>query len=589
MSSEEDDSLTVEQYLTNEMLSIHSQKNLHNLFSSLCAGSDVTLVVGAGVSIDAGMHTWQNLVSTICRRNLQGKADAKLREMLLADSGDLIRKTESILEVSLRRKRQSSAAKSDPEDIIADALYSEIGDGKPVGQLAQAVAALTRELGARVRVMTTNYDAVLETALENGGGTPWLPITLNDFPSEEDIDKWFEQHPCNQVLHLHGYLEYDAEPRGPVILAESHFLEHGPRVRRIIGAALERSIVVFIGVSVADPNLTGPLWDIRKQPDFDETLPGQRFVFVVPDRSPLAKADGVSVADDRLYTLERSRHLHGKLKTQPIYLKSYSQLVQVLWEAITCLRNPNEYMAPNSAIRYGPRLSKLLDNAYANIGCNSRADHLTGEAARKASDLLDELCGGKRGNASVYGHLKRQARGLAGGELVPGETFEVYVWMRNRLHAGRQVGTGAVLDNYRMQVAASTAVTHRHVDTLTQPQNITAGSPYPAVRSVFEAKQLVVNIVPAVGQVVWKGMLSVPIWDWSIIRDGGRGGEATPTLVGAITLNTRRLVRPDGSDKHGRPVYSSERSILSFMAPTELAVLATKLESVALQFLGLTA
>ena len=44
------------------------------------------------------------------------------------------------------------------------------------------------------------------------------------------------------------------------MLTESDFLEHGARVQEIVTSAIAAGTILFVGLSLTDPNIVGPLY-----------------------------------------------------------------------------------------------------------------------------------------------------------------------------------------------------------------------------------------------------------------------------------------------------------------------------------------
>jgi hypothetical protein len=116
----------------------------------------ITFVVGAGVSMDASLPSWYRLIDNICG---QIKED-HLKKLALNDSADPMRKAEFVLEMA---KRESSRKTS--ESIVRDALYGRKPATFSPGPLAEAIVRLGTALGGRARLLTTNFDTIIESAL----------------------------------------------------------------------------------------------------------------------------------------------------------------------------------------------------------------------------------------------------------------------------------------------------------------------------------------------------------------------------------------------------------------------------------------
>lgn len=590
------DWLTPDDLRNKQMLSIHHQQLWRQLCRDVVGHTDsVTLVVGAGVSMDAGFPSWDALVRRICSQHLSSGSDLHLRDRILADPADLIRKTESIIELALERANSGRGPEVTSADIIAQALYERFDSPGYIGQLGQAVARLALTLGSTVRIVTTNFDDVLERAIvavapsaqvaSHSIGDLNITIGGDDGYSVE----WPESDADIDILHLHGYLPQEGANRGPVVLAESHFLEYGPHVRAVIADRLKSSLVIFLGVSVNDPNLTGPLWDVRSQRASASSA--GPYVLLVPDVRP-AGADR-NVFDERAYMREKSRYLRTKLGLRPIFVKSYSQLGQAVWELALCAEVGTNYLK-RAEIRYGSRLASTLDAVYTNLGCAKKSDAVIGEQSIAIQRSLSNELRGPDGKSGLLRWLRFQAtqarkelertgvtRANTLDQLPESEDFGLYLWLRSRV--ARRGG-----DNYTIQLVGSSEVSHRSAFTMTAPQEIDSESRFPAVASIYNGSMLVSGVGDTNITHFWKGVAAVPVrWRHQIDMDEGTTFDV-PMTIGVVTLNSCRLVRPDLDDEYGQTtLYSGQRSVLSYMSPQSLEHLALRLEQLALRVIGL--
>jgi hypothetical protein len=114
-------------------LSFTDQPALQGLFSTVKAKRErLTLVVGAGVSMNAGLPSWQYLVSQMAN----SVRDDLLQKMLRSQSIEsLERKAEMTIQIARANKNIGTA------EIIRDALYSGNVVPKP-GLLALSIARL---------------------------------------------------------------------------------------------------------------------------------------------------------------------------------------------------------------------------------------------------------------------------------------------------------------------------------------------------------------------------------------------------------------------------------------------------------------
>ncbi len=372
-------------------LSFRSQDQLQALFALfLNPDTPFTLVIGAGVSLDAGLPSWRQLIANMV--NLP-QFDERWREAALNDGADLIRKAETVLQMIM------AARASTPGDIIREALYMDRGGTDiPItpGRLADAIARLymmLKETHRSVGLVTTNFDTVLETAI-NGYGPPQettvTPHVLSDTLDDDGRDANWDT--SSSVMHLHGLLAPGVKEAGKLVLTERNFLEVGPVVQRFLLNRMRESVTIFIGVSLTDPNLVGPLWQLK-----DEKAEGPKtFVFSVCTPQNAAGKNGIDLDTAEAYEIKKVDALATVLPVTPILLKSYGQQMQLVNELAYFLQlaqneRDDAYMKdndPTTSERYGHRLTRVLEKAYTNVSCLSSDDFPTGDSAKKLSDRL---------------------------------------------------------------------------------------------------------------------------------------------------------------------------------------------------------
>lgn len=228
----------------------------------ILATEQVTLFLGAGVSIGAGLQSWDELIGNLymllaARRLKEDVGD----EAELAELASAARELGGAAPLLAARYLRSGladapgAARISFADELSHALYQRV-EADP-GDLVHALAALCqpRRRGPRVRsVVTFNFDDVLETELE-GRRTACRPIFLADEQAAAD------ELP---VYHVHGFLprqrdRYERLHEAPFAFSEEgyHAFYRDPfHWSNIVQLnALRETTCVFVGLSLTDPNL----------------------------------------------------------------------------------------------------------------------------------------------------------------------------------------------------------------------------------------------------------------------------------------------------------------------------------------------
>jgi SIR2-like protein len=207
---------------------------------------DITMFVGAGVSAESELPSWDELVRAL----LTG-----------ADLGDELSDEDRELWIQATIEQGPLAAAAiarahHPDELafrqaLRDALY----DGRPPGDylpgaLATQIALLKRQLGPRLRLVTANYDGLLEAALSRAELRP-VSYVRNRREPDHGAAVW----------HLHGRLMRNAADTewvkvGRLVLTEGDYADstHSKWPEEFVAQCLEESLCVFVGLSMTDPN-----------------------------------------------------------------------------------------------------------------------------------------------------------------------------------------------------------------------------------------------------------------------------------------------------------------------------------------------
>ena len=537
-------------------LAFETQPDLEALLRLLATTEDpVTIVCGAGLSVEAGFPTWGTLLERMC-----ALVDEPLRGMLLADTADPLRKAEYVLDLAGGVRSR--------DEIVRDALY-EGGVAAEPGLIADAVARLV-SARPQTRLLTTNFENQLETAL-----LPYVARAPEPFPLDRS-GEWLVAPAADAgVLHVHGMLSPgNGKQLKPLILTESQFRQHGAEVRDVLRQVLSTSHVVFVGVSLTDPNLVGPLGDIVG------TGHGmQHFALAVADRVPGYD----DPADCFEYLVNKAAYLRRAFELKPILLKSYAQISQLLYDATLAIAQPKRYFSTNkkTSLRYGHRFQRALAEAYRATGARRAADFPIQDAARGFSDRLREELEAKDGPERF---LRDLAAGLSPSELrkhgltrefVLAERFSLFLWLRARS------GTADQFPPFALRLVGSSAFAHWHPWSFDRVQEIQPGNPGYA-DAAFRGNVDHSNLD---GSDVWRYGWSVPV-----IRTDE--GELDVLSLGVAVLYSTRPVCPLGTLKaaaSGREDVPRlhNPSVISFLSDPERAEVKRRITRSALKSLGM--
>lgn len=495
---------------TGHALSLQNQPSLVDLITAIIDPTvRITFVLGAGISINAGLPSWSRLLENIC----SAISDDRFARLVRADPSDTLRKSEYTLQLA------EFFSPGDERSLIRDALYKENTTPRP-GPLHNALARLAKQLAGRARVITTNYDVLLEVAMKDY----FAAAHVNSW-GPSDIDEWEKDSGGNpgDVLHVHGILEPHETPTQSVVFTESHFLSHGPVAKEVITNRLASDVVVFVGVSLTDPNLTSPLWDYKKKRK--PGAPAGPFVLAVPDI-----ADTSDVLLSYEFAISKANFFEKKLGASPIFLKSFSQLSQLIWEMTYALESKDAYKRKRNgslASTYGTRFGEVLNRCYSRVGCNRRSDFPPTAAGESVSHLLQSMLSGNHALGRELLRLRRAypLPAAAGPDL---EHLGIFLWLRTRSH-------GPHLAPYSLTMVGTSAYVKRAAWSVASPIDISSFSKYTVARAVYFGSAVTENVDSTGLNAIWKGVLAVPL---RIERDGD------VHTVGAVSLNSTVPLSP---------------------------------------------
>jgi hypothetical protein len=554
-------------------LSWTSQPDLAELFRIVCDEGEkpVTIICGAGVSLDAGLPSWASLVDRMCG----AVRNPKLINELRADPVDPMRKIGYVLDLAPRNR-------SDAE-IIREALYGHEELVFP-GPLADAIARLVRVAPNRFRLLTTNFDSNLEQAL-------YRYLERIQALGLDNAEEWFRTMPDPDrvsVLHVHGMVAPQDDPVRPLILAETEFLRHGDTVRRQIARALRESHCLLVGASLNDPNILGPTFDLVLDREQGREPDTSIFLFVVPE-VPVEDGDPGSWERSKEYSARRAHYFQEKFKLKAVNFRAFSQIPQVLRELPLAMENPTEYRSTNkkTSTRYGYRLRRTLAAAYQNCGAKRGQPCPTGDAAEEFRKKLAKAHAGPGGplrliRAEVQQmseeYLHQHGLDL---EYLDGEQFALFLWLRALPTTSPDRG-----GPYAIDLVGCSAYSHPQSWSFTRREPIGPHSDYPAAKALFFGTPRLENMADRRRSPLWRAMLAAPIMVTC--------AEGMDTLsLGVVTLNTNRsFAKPDelvAAAKNRQDVEEAYApSIISFYNSEQLHALCESVQEAALKAIGFT-
>lgn len=511
----------------------------HRAFRDLvdtCATEDLVVFVGAGVSIESDLPRWSELVKNYVNialaqhRTHQGTighddADEEITDQMIESVPELQR-VASMADHLLPASRRLT--------VLEQALYDPRHDpvpGPTAKELAKLYRARSRE-GLATHLITTNYDPLLEIALDEFGDSEWLPATGHSFVDIAHLEKTFYEFSCASqrgpdgrhepvVLHLHGMIDFrvrEADHPGtdafkkPILFTESSYAVHYYPSIVVLSEAIRDRPCLMVGLGFNDWDVINAMYHLKNTP------------ITMKHSSPAQVSDAASASDreksskerkagaQRLFAvgLEADWLKHNQLiqdlnrkrledmgLTVLTNLKSYSQIPQVIHELQLRVRY-DDYWEQR---RYGLRFEKwwnAFDDAY--LGDDD--------------DVSTQVSVSRQLHDAV-GDVKRLVRNVDVDDYLA-----IHVWVRR-------------FDEYKMFLWASSEYARRGDITWGLEEEIKTSERHVAIKQAFEGRPGM-EFEEADRWSRWKQVLAVPII--SHTTDATHGFERL--LVGVVTLSS---------------------------------------------------
>jgi hypothetical protein len=497
--------------------------------------------------MNGGLSSWTDLIDHIADRS----PEEALRRYAKQYRGDSARRGELVLQLARRRNLNITE-----EELIRDALYPPAVDVRP-GWIANAIARLVAVRRSQVRIITTNYDLLLEEALKEA--IPDATVTTHALDDEEN---WSSKSSADAigVLHVHGALNRTGESIGKIVLSESHYLKFGADVRAAIGRALEGSVGLFVGLSVTDPNLVGPLFELSSIQDEKNARPGDTSLYSL---TVVEQVAGETDLDNALISVESVRYLDSKLNLRPILLRSYSQVEQTICELSLRIAEGGRYFddtIPDESLVYGRRFSRALEDCYVALaspdsGYESQASHISHRLSHALTapggplELLERY-------SDLYGTAQR--------EESP-EQFGLNLWLRTRDQPGKYA--------YSIDLVGSSAYVANHKWFGFRRTPIVLGTRYAAAEALYKNNYISTNLRASDNSLTWRSVVAVPLTLTGYSSEKSAGDWQIDRLtVGVITLDSTKA----SSLSPGQDV--KERSIIGELDGSQLRDLVDRLQ-----------
>jgi hypothetical protein len=276
--------------------------------------SEVTLIVGAGASMEAELPSWRALITRLLKRVAEEHAGLTTP----AAEQEWIRQTLAQDDLLAAGAIVQVMAKDELDVLLPEELYGPDGpNAYEPGPIAQQVAYLRECFGERLVMLTTNYDDLLERALANRGV---LKRNIKSYVRRRGHDAL----PAGAVpvTHLHGFAGRTGQPKR-LVLTEEHYhrMQTGTSWQEaLVTERLRESLCLFIGTSLADPNLIRYLYGYEQA--------GRQHAVVFIRQGDLEGAPGeVRVAREEAVARRWERQ-----GVEAIFVDHFADAAQILYE-----------------------------------------------------------------------------------------------------------------------------------------------------------------------------------------------------------------------------------------------------------------
>lgn len=357
----------------------HTQEAIRRLANC----DQLSLVVGAGTSVEAGLPTWQGLVQDLLLQ-------AATKEGLTGDQAA------EFVDWTVSRESLTGAgeiAKTMLGDSFRDTLWEALYDGKRVfepGETAKAAARIAiAKKNKKFELLTTNYDGLLEQAIRHESEAMHTPTSV-----ETLVDAKTGSSGGISVRHLHGSLSTGNQLRGKLVLSDADYtVMQRPDAwqETHFQDLLTTSTCLFIGTSLTDPNLLRYLYQDAGRSQ------SRNHVAVFARQQDASAYDSGSPEAIRLR--EESQILKWKqVGVTPVLVDYYSQSSQFLWELEAACRLGPSYVGVDDRleawnleaersflVRSGSRFGERQESSYRIVrnSFETAIKFLTGTGLRR--------------------------------------------------------------------------------------------------------------------------------------------------------------------------------------------------------------
>ncbi len=345
---------------------------------ALVGADELTVVLGAGSSMESGLPSWAHLVVDLLRDG------ARKNGLTPTEADEFVDWTLQLDDFP----RAGGVALELLGDGFVEALHRRLyaTSRNPLpGQSAKAVAAMVvsnHGRSASPRLVTTNYDLLLKAALEEAvDGVDGMDTYVETFDDDTTAPPG-----CIAVRHLHGTVAPSGESTGSIVLSDRDYdtMQDGSSWQeQFMSRCLADSTCLFVGSSLTDPNLVR--W-LHRSSETDGAT--HRAVFTRQQDSRLYEDSRPKVVELREIA-QRSKWASARVES--LNFDYYSQAAQFLWEVVDLQTSGDNYRnLPDRLAGWRDRIrAEMLPRSTRRFA--ARQDELREVLAVLVSDLRSEL------------------------------------------------------------------------------------------------------------------------------------------------------------------------------------------------------
>lgn len=235
-----------------------NKKDLITKLKSSYMREEVTLFLGAGVSMDAGIPLWSELIKILLINMIEVRIDGKALSKSDRDTlNELAYKNQEESPLTQMRYIRTAFENDEYYNLVHEALYS-----KPIKESTKLINSIVK-LGSPKRthcgvkaIVTYNFDDLVERRLTDKDINFNVVFSEKDMPDNESLN----------IFHVHGYLPCDINGIDDTTGKDFELIFSEEDYHRVYRDAycwsnltqlnfFRESTCLFLGCSLTDPNL----------------------------------------------------------------------------------------------------------------------------------------------------------------------------------------------------------------------------------------------------------------------------------------------------------------------------------------------